>query len=120
MIRAKDEKERKKERDEERGSRKEAHFLIALLCISIFYEIYSLRLSSGEFSLLGSLFVCPTVPDSSWHVHICMQQIEFHLCTDWNFSPISKAELLWRQKISLAKFNLKEADIFWVHWPEVY
>lgn len=39
MIRAEEEGKRKKEGDGERGSRKEAHFLIALLCISIIYSM---------------------------------------------------------------------------------
>lgn len=43
------------------------------------YKIYPPPRSSREFSLLGSLFVDPTVPDSSWHVEIRMEQIEFHL-----------------------------------------
>lgn len=76
----------------------------------ILYEIYSLQLSSGEFSLLGSLSVGPTVPDSSWHVHVCKDQIEFHL--DWNFRTILQAELVRRLKISLAELNLKEPEIF--------
>lgn len=83
--------------------------MIGLLCIGIIYfEIYSLRLYSREFSLLGSQFICSTVPDSSWHVHVCMQQIEFHLCTEWKLSSISETEILWRQKSSLAELNFKE------------
>lgn len=54
----------------------------------ILYEIYSLQRSSREFSLLGSLFVDPTVPDSSWHVETRMEQIGFHLCSDWNARSI--------------------------------
>ncbi len=110
MIRPEEESKRKKEG----GRRKEAHFLIAALVYKhyIFNEIHSLLLSSAEFSSLGSLFVGLTVPDSSWHVHACMQQIEFHSCTDWNLIPISQAELLWRLKISLAELNLKEPEIF--------
>lgn len=63
----------KEERRRYRSCRKEAHFVIALLCIGIIYlEIYSLRLFLREYSLMGSLFVCPAVPDSSWHVHVCI------------------------------------------------
>lgn len=76
----------------------------------ILYEIYSLQLSTGEFSLLGSLFVGRIVPDSSWHVHVCKEQIEFHL--DWNFRRISQAELVWKLKVSSAELNLKELEIF--------
>lgn len=45
----------------------------------ISHKIYPLQRSSRESSLLGSLFVDPTVPDSSWHVEIRTEQIEFHL-----------------------------------------
>lgn len=48
-IRAEEESKRKKERDGERGSRKEAHFFDCSPVYKhyIFYEIYSLRLFSG-------------------------------------------------------------------------
>lgn len=81
-------------------------------------EIYSLQLSSGEFSALGSLFVGPTVPDSSWHVHVCKEQIEFHL--DWNLRTISRAASVWRLKISLAEANLKEPEILYRSRPREY
>ena len=68
MIR---EGEQKEERDGGRGRRKEAHSLTALPCVSI---IHSMRfILSGSFQgswVLGSLFVCSTVPDSSWHGHV--------------------------------------------------
>lgn len=74
--------EQEEERERWRGSRKEAHFLIALLRISITYSMRFILWGffSGEFSLLGSLFVCLTVPDSSWHVYVCMR-----VCSRLNF-----------------------------------
>lgn len=72
--------DRRGEQEEDRGRRRERQeeggpFFFdwsPVVRYNIFCEIYSLRLCSEEFSLLGSQFVCSTVPDSSWHVHVCM------------------------------------------------
>lgn len=110
MIRAEEESKRKKRRSwrarPEEGcqgfdcSPVHMHYIL--------YKIYSLLLTSGELGLLGSLSVGLTVPNSGWHVHICTEQIEFHLCTDRNFRTVLRAELVWRLKISVVKLNLKK------------
>lgn len=78
---------------------------MGIIC-SIRFHPYSFL--GGKFSLLGSQFVFV----SSWPVHVCMQQIEFHLFTDWNLSPKSDAVLFGRWRHSLDELNITEPEIF--------